>query len=196
MGIFPSKFKYALISLLGKEGKDLKNPLNYRPISLLEVPGKIMERLVHDRLVKYLEHNHKLNINQYAFRKLRGTQQAIAKLYETVSLSQREGQGCNIICRDVAKAFDKVWHEGLKFKILQLELPEIYEKLLCNFITERKARIKFNNHESNIINLLSGVPQGSILSPTLYNVYTADLPPPGPGCTDVSFADDNTQIVA
>ena len=195
MGLFPSKFKYALLSLLGKEGKDLKNPANYRPISLLEVPGKIMERLVHDRLVKYLENNHKLNNNQYAFRKQRGTQQAIATLYETVALSQREGHRCNIICRDVAKAFDKVWHDGLKYKILHLELPEIYEKLLCSFITERKARIRLNNQESNIINLLSGVPQGSILSPTLYNVYTADLPPPGPGCTDVSFADDNTQIV-
>ena len=192
---FPEAFKYAIIRLILKEGKDNRNPTNYRPISLLEFPGKIMERLINERLIKFLEDNQKLNNSQYAFRKGRGTQQAIASLYETVAISQREGFRCNVICRDVAKAFDKVWHGGLKYKILQQGLPELYERLLCNFLTNRTAIIRLNNSQSDIIKLQSGVPQGSILSPTLYILFTADLPPPGPWCADISFADDNSQIV-
>ena len=171
LAYFPKIIKYAILRLIVKEREDPKNPINYRPILLLEFPGKIFERLINERLTKYLEEHNKLNNNQYAFRKGRGTQQAIATLYETVALSQREGYRCNVICRDVAKAFDKVWLDGLKFKILQLELPELYERLLSDFITNRTAAIKLNNAISEEIKLQSGVPQGSILSPTLYSIW-------------------------
>ena len=59
---------------------------------------------------------------------------AITKIYEMVALNQRNRGQCDIVYRDVAKAFDKVWHAGLKYKILQLELPDIAEKMLCSFL--------------------------------------------------------------
>ncbi len=72
-----------------------------------------------------------------------------------------------MVLRDVAKAIDKVWHNGLKYKLLKLGLLNILEKILCNFLNNRKAKINIENDYSNYITLLSGVPQGSVLSPTL-----------------------------
>ncbi len=66
-----------------------------------------------------------------------------------------------MVLREVAKAFDKVWHQGSKYK-LRLGLPDILEKNLCNFLDKRTAKINFGNKYSNDIRLLSGVPQGSV----------------------------------
>ena len=78
---------------------------------------------------------------------------------------------------------------------MQINYPDIIEKLLCGFIENRTARIRIGNTTGDYIRLQSGVPQGSILSPTLYIMYTADLPPAGQGATDIMFADDITQVI-
>ena len=95
----------------------------------------------------------------------------------------------------MAKAFDKVWHNGPKYKLLRLNMPPILEKTLCNFLNNRTAKIIIGNDNSNNIILQNGVPQGSVLSPTLYSLYTNDLPSCGPGCLDTIFADDITQVI-
>ena len=195
MGYFPLYYKIALLCLISKPNKDITNPLNYRPISLLEVTGKIFERILNDRLMKYLEENEKFNKNQHGFRRNKGTQTAIAKMYEIIANSQRQLNRCNVVCRDISKAFDKVWHNGFKYKLLQLGLPEIIGRSLCSFLNNRYAKIKLTNVIGEEIPLESGVPQGSILSPTLFIFYTADLPNPGQGSYDIIFADDNTQII-
>lgn len=99
-----------------------------------------------------------------------------------------------VVLRDVSKAFDKVWIQGLQYKISQLNLPEITTKLLNNFIVGRTAKIKLNTYIGSEIQLLSGVPQGNALSPTLYTIYTSDIPKAGPG-TIIQYADDITQII-
>ena len=195
MGYFPVIFKEGIIILILKPGKNPRLLTSYRPITLLEVPGKILERILNDRLTLYMEQENKFHKEQYGFRKNKGTDMALTKLYETIAINQQERGQCNIIQRDIEKAFDKVWHEGLRFKIGKLGLPEILEKSLISFTKDRRARIRYRGQISELINLRSGVPQGSILSPTLFILYTADTPQAGPGATDVMFADDVSQIV-
>ena len=174
MGHYPTYFKQGLITLVEKPGKDPRDPRNSRPITLLEVTGKILERHLNNKLKHHLEHNNILQQHQYGFRAGRGTEQALTTVYETIAKNQQEGGRAALVCRDVSKAFDKVWHDGLKYKILGLDLPDTLEKTLCGFLDNRKARIKLNaNTKGREMALLSGVPQGSIHSPTLHILYTA-----------------------
>ena len=195
MGYYPRYFKNGVLCLINKPGKDPHKPENYRPITLLEVTGKIYEKILNDRLKKFLEDGNHLHQHQYGFRKNRGTEIALATIYETIALSQKEKYHCNIVCRDVSKAFDKVWTLGLQYKILQLMLPDIIEKTLSSFLVNRTVKIKYEGHMGPKFQLKSGVPQGAILTPTLYILYTADLPPSREGTIDVLFADDITQVI-
>lgn len=97
--------------------------------------------------------------------------------------------------RDIGQAFDKIWQNGLKYKILNLNLPNIFERLSCNFNDDRIAKIKIDRFIGQPIKLMSGVAQGSIIAPILFLMYTSGLPEAGPGCTDIIFADDITQII-
>ncbi len=159
------------------------------------MPGKIFEKIIQARLNSFLTENNVLKERQHGFRTYKGTHTAIATIYETTGNALAKKKQVYVVLRDLAKAFDKVWHNGLKHKILRLGLPDILEKILCNFLDNRKAKIKFGNDYSRDIHLLSGVPQGSVLSPTLYTLFTNDLPSPEYGCLDIMYADDVTQVI-
>ena len=118
------------------------------------------------------------------------------KIYEKISVNQKYFDHCNVVCRDISKAFDKVWLNGLKYKIINTqELPIIIKKIICSYVTDRTAQIRINNTLGPRFQLKSGVPQGGILSPNLFIIYTSDMPPPGPNATDIIFADGVTQII-
>ena len=117
MGYFPVLFKNGLLTLILKPEKDPKEVVNYRPITLLEIPGKILEHIVNERLQRLYETKNLYNPNQYGFRSGRGTETALTKLNELVSINQKYRDHMNIIARDVSKAFDKVWHGGLRYKL-------------------------------------------------------------------------------
>ena len=96
----------------------------------------------------------------------------------------------------MAKAFDRVWVEGLQYKVLKTELPDLLKRIVCSFVTNRTAQIKIDKHIGPKFQLRAGVPQGSILSPTLFIFYTSDMPGPATATdTDVIFADDVTQVI-
>ena len=195
IGLFPTTFKKSIIKFIPKEGKTPTNPMNYRPISLLETPGKLYEKIIQGRLNAYLTDNNIIKERQHGFRPKKGTTTAIAITHETIANALADKNQVFVVLRDVAKAFDKVWHTGLKYKLLHLGLPPILEKTLCTFLDKRTANISIGSDISNDIKLLSGVPQGSVLSPTLYTIYTNDLPMAGQGCLDTMYADDVTQII-
>ena len=169
-GYFPKKIKTAKLILLPKPGKTGKNPTDYRPISLLEVPGKILEKM-NSRISTYLENNSILSTNQPGFRRGRGTETALAITTECIAQTLANTNQCYLVLRDVSKAFDKVWHNGIKYKIINLQLPPIITKILCTFLDQRTAYISIKNHPGQSIALYSGVPQGSSLSLQPYSHY-------------------------
>lgn len=193
-GIFPKQFKTAIIKMILKSGKHYVHTANYRPISLLETAGKAFERIINDRLRLFLQVNNLNNPRQHAYQKNKGTSTAIALTYEQIAHSQQDREQCNVVFRDLTKAFDKVWHNGLKYKILQLNLPRCLTSLLCNFLDDRTAAIRVKNYTTNPFPLLSGVPQGSVLSPSLFTIFTADTGELTHS-NYVSYADDVTQII-
>ena len=197
MGYYPLAYKNGLLIFAQKQGKDPRYPENYRPIALLEVPGKILERIINDRFMHYCKTNDILSQHQFGFRKRKGTDTAIAIAYEKIAVNQKNKNYCNVICRDVAKAFNRVWIEGLQYKVInQEELPDLLKKIICSFTNGRTAQIRINATIGPIFQLQSGVPQGSILSPSLFIFFTHDLPLPHSDLsTDVIFADDVTQVV-
>jgi len=193
LGHFPLPFKHAEVVMIPKR-KNATNVADYRPISLLEVPGKVLERLVNNRLQEHLEDKGVFQDAQFGFRRERGTLQAIAVAYETIAQARAKGRQVRVVLRDVKAAFDKVWHTGLKVKLARQELPPRTLKLLASFLDDRTAAVRHGNHTTEPFRAREGVPQGSILSPLLYNLYVADMPQSKNG-RNIIFADDVSQIV-
>ena len=189
-GHWPACWKHATVTMIPKS-TDSHLLENQRPISLLEIPGKIFERIINTRIMDHLEHSDVLHADQYGFRRRRGTQRSLALIWERCASVVAQRQSCNIVLRDVKSAFDKIWHFGLKCKLLEAQLPHVIVRLLSNFLDNRTARIRVGRHLGPPIHLQSGVSQGSVLSPTLYILYTSDTPVPPPPSKVHSYADDN-----
>lgn len=196
-GYFPSAFKSASILMIPKPSKCPTISTNYRPISLLEVPGKVFEKIFIRRVSAFWDRNGYSNPNQFGFRPSRGTGHAIALACEKIAVNKTVKSKTSVVLRDVQKAFDKVWLDGLKYKILQTNLPRCMEKLLCNYMDDRTAFINFRDHKTNRFPLNSGVAQGGCASPALYIFYNHDIPETADPITnaDICFADDVTQLV-
>ena len=134
------------------------------------------------------------NPRQYGFIPGRGTHTAIALIYEYISQSRQSREQVNVVQRDVSKAFDRVWHTGLKNEMLDWNVTDSMRRLLCSFLDDRTAQIRIGRVLGPKINIKTGVPQGSCASPSIYIQYTKDTPVPEFG-EQVAFADDITQIV-
>ena len=196
IGYFPDQFKQAIMIFLPKGKSSIHQVTNYRPISLLEIPGKILDKILNRRLQDQLTIKSKINKRQHGFRSHRGTHTALARLHETISRDTKTGHKIDIVLRDVSKAFDKVWHNGLKYKIATIDLHVCFTKTLCSFLDNRTATIRLGQHKGQTFRLHTGVPQGACLSPTLYTFYTHDLPEPTSHAEYIAFADDITQIIS
>lgn len=191
---FPNQFKKGVTILIPKPGKDHSKPGGYRPITLLPIMGKTFERLVKEDLSEYLEINNKLPESQAGFRPKQSTQDQLLKLTQDATKSLRSSRRSTLTTMfDIEKAFDKLYHNGLILKMwMHLQLSYHAIALVQNFLTDRTVRIKIGNELSDPIELKAGCPQGSILSPLLFNMSVSDIPQPeiGSRVNLSQFADD------
>ena len=144
-GYFPDIYKEATMTLIPKPGTAGTAVKDKRPISLLNVDGKLFDKILNRRLTTHLEDNNLQNDRQHGFRKNRGTQTALLTLYETISKHLGQRHKVDIVCRDVTKAFDKIWHTVLKYKLTELGLHDCYQRILCDYLMDRPATIKIGH---------------------------------------------------
>lgn len=184
---FPSTWKSAKIVLFPKPGKDRLFPQNYRPISLLPTISKIFERLFLSRVSPLLDGY--IRPEQFGFRRGHSTTQQLVRVVNMLVDNANMNLCSTGVLLDVSKAFDKVWHEGLLYKLAMSPLPPAAVHLLRSYLRGRSFQISVDGALSTERAVEAGVPQGSVLGPTLYLVYTNDMPT-APGVTLSLYADD------
>ena len=171
---FPAAWKVALVIPIPKSG-NLSMVKNYRPISLLPLPGKILEKLVHSQLSNYLDAERLLSPNQHGFRKGRSTINSIAQLTDFVNKKLDSHLPTLVTYIDFRKAFDCVQHPMLLKKLVALNLDKPVVKWIESYLSSRKQRVLANNVLSSYLPITQGVPQGSVLGPLFYIIYANDL---------------------
>jgi hypothetical protein len=185
---FPVAWKKALVVVVPKPGKPLNQLTSYRPISLLPVASKVFEKLFLKRLRSLIIEDEVIPNHQFGFRQQHATIEQVHRVAEVIRDCLESKEYCSAAFLDVSQAFDKVWHSGLLFKIKKY-LPHSCFLILRSYLTNRTFSIKFPTSRSSSQDIKSGVPQGSVLGPFLYLIYTSDLPK-NPNVTIATFADD------
>ena len=191
-GDLPGNWKHAIINPILKPTKPNDDPSSYRPISLTSTCCKIMERMISERLVWYLETNKLLNKNQSGFRRNRSCTDQIMRLQDDINKAiHTKGHTIGIFI-DLEKAYDMIWKDGLLYKLRQLGIENEMYNWIDDFLTDRTIQVRIGNELSDVIKLENGTPQGSVLSSVLFLVMINDLPVPDPD-NEVKlsiFADD------
>lgn len=190
LAYFPESWKTAIILPFPKPGKDKHSPQNYRPISLLPTLGKLLENIILNRIKKH-EQEHKQIISEQfiGFTEKKGTTLQLARVTNCISENFNKNKSTGMVLIDIEKAFDTVWHKGLIHKLSILNLPTFLIKIIYNYLNNRKFKVKVKNELSEEFNVTAGVPQGSILEPSLFLYYINDITK-SPDNELAIFADD------
>lgn len=173
-GIFPADWKLGTVCPIPKKG-DKTQMNNIRPVSLTHIVGKVIEKIVNKYLVQYLEDNQLLSNCQFGFRKGRSTTECVLELLYPISDALDKGMYVVCVFLDYKKAFDSVDHEMLLYKLRTFGIEEGGLKWFDSYCNGRIQQVKCDGVFSSKLFISTGVPQGSILGPTLFSLYVNDV---------------------
>ena len=189
---FPTAWKEAMVIPIFKKGSHT-DPGNYRPIALLPIISKVLERIVHDKLSSFLQTW--LHDSQSGFKKGDGTVPQLLRLCQEWSRHVDNSAYVGILFFDLRKAFDRVWHDGLLSKLEAAGICGSAFAWMKSFLTSRRQITTVEGCTSAPAEIGAGVPQGAILSPLLFSVYVNDISSATPASNINLFADDTSAYV-
>ena len=187
---FPDKGKRAAVCPLDKGEENRTAEKNFRPVSVLNTFSKIYEKVMKQQLIVYLDTT--LSVFIGAYRKAYGTQHVLIRLLEDWKTKLDNNYIVGALLMDLSKAFDCIPHDLLIAKLNAYGADENALVLIYSYLKRRKQSVRINNTYSSFQTILSGVPQGSVLGPILFNVYLNDLFLFIKQATLYNYADDNT----
>ena len=174
-GDFPEDWRLATVIPIPKPGKDHAEPTNYRPIALTSCLCKTLERMINKRLIWYLESNNLLSRYQSGFRAGRSTNDNLVRLETFIRDAFVKKEHVVAVFFDLEKAYDTTWRYGIMKDIHKLGLRGRLPTFIESFLADRTMQVRVGSTLSDLYDQEQGVPQGGVLSTTLFNIKINDI---------------------